>query len=573
MLLASHATAAASPPAPAHLDITINGPGAARAGEPARARAAAWAATLGPAAAKRAVAAAAAAEPGDGGGGGGGGTGVAHVTQIQGGITNRLYKIDPPPADADAGGGGASGGPAVLVRVYGEGSDIFIDRKLDERVFAELTALGFGVRLLATLNDGRVEQFYDSARTLEPDDLADPALSARIARRLCELHHLPVTASLAADGRPAPCLMDTLRTWFGHASKVAFADDAAKQARLTALDLPRLGAEIESTMAQRVCGEAGGGGGGGDTDTGTGTGSSAAVASPVVFAHNDLLAGNILVRTGSAAAAERAADAEGGLVFVDVEYAAYNFRGFDIGNHFCEFSGFAYTQFEAKYPRQEAQDLFLKAYLRRDKELQQQREGAGVAAGGERKQAADDNGANAVAVTSEEVAALRREVAHYAIGSHLFWGLWAVIQARHSPIDFDYLEYARGRFAAYFVAKEWVFGGGRPAGVGAAARGAAEDDDDDGPPAPITAPLLEARLTKRLPDVVFVRVTDDSGGCGAKFSVIVVTPAFDGVRLLDRHRMINGSAGVLASEMESIHALQLKTWTPKQWEKKKSKYL
>ena len=86
-------------------------------------------------------------------------------------------------------------------------------------------------------------------------------------------------------------------------------------------------------------------------------------------------------------------------------------------------------------------------------------------------------------------------------------------------------------------------------------------------------PLLEARLTKRLPGVVFVRVTDDSGGCGAKFSVIVVTPAFDGVRLLDRHRMINGSAGVLASEMESIHALQLKTWTPKQWEKKKSKYL
>ena len=34
-----------------------------------------------------------------------------------------------------------------------------------------------------------------------------------------------------------------------------------------------------------------------------------------------------------------------------------------------------------------------------------------------------------------------------------FWGLWAIIQARHSPIDFDFMEYARMRFKGYFYLK------------------------------------------------------------------------------------------------------------------------
>lgn len=29
--------------------------------------------------------------------------------------------------------------------------------------------------------------------------------------------------------------------------------------------------------------------------------------------------------------------------------------------------------------------------------------------------------------------------------SHYFWGLWGVVQAKHSPIDFDFLNYAKDR--------------------------------------------------------------------------------------------------------------------------------
>ena len=45
-----------------------------------------------------------------------------------GGITNQLYKLEGPPEEA-----------AVLVRIYGEDTDILIDRERDNRIFNELS--------------------------------------------------------------------------------------------------------------------------------------------------------------------------------------------------------------------------------------------------------------------------------------------------------------------------------------------------------------------------------------------------------------------------------------------------
>lgn len=51
------------------------------------------------------------------------------------------------------------------------------------------------------------------------------------------------------------------------------------------------------------------------------------VSSPVVFCHNDLLSANILL------------DTKGRVLFIDYEYGEYNYRAFDIANHFCEYAG------------------------------------------------------------------------------------------------------------------------------------------------------------------------------------------------------------------------------------------
>ncbi|KAJ0454470.1 putative BolA protein [Helianthus annuus] len=62
-----------------------------------------------------------------------------------------------------------------------------------------------------------------------------------------------------------------------------------------------------------------------------------------------------------------------------------------------------------------------------------------------------------------------------------------------------------------------------------------------------------------------IEVIDTSGGCGASFKVEIVSEQFEGKRLLDRHRMVNGA---LAEEMKDIHALSItKALTPDQWNK------
>lgn len=72
----------------------------------------------------------------------------------------------------------------------------------------------------------------------------------------------------------------------------------------------------------------------------------AAVQSPIVFGHNDLLAGNVMVseafweQTGPDGAVQRedgtVSSADSDMTFIDFEYVDWTPRGFDWGNHFNE---------------------------------------------------------------------------------------------------------------------------------------------------------------------------------------------------------------------------------------------
>ncbi|GFT39707.1 bolA-like protein 2 [Nephila pilipes] len=77
---------------------------------------------------------------------------------------------------------------------------------------------------------------------------------------------------------------------------------------------------------------------------------------------------------------------------------------------------------------------------------------------------------------------------------------------------------------------------------------------------------IEEKLKKEL-EATFISVQDLSDGCGAKFSAVIVSPKFEGIPLLQRHRMVNE---ILKKEMNSIHAFTQKTLTPEQWDKQKS---
>ncbi len=70
--------------------------------------------------------------------------------------------------------------------------------------------------------------------------------------------------------------------------------------------------------------------------------------SPIVFSHNDCQSGNIIFDNGK-------------IHFIDMEYAGFNHRGFDIANHFCEFAGLS-LEFE-HFPSKEVQKQFIQDYL------------------------------------------------------------------------------------------------------------------------------------------------------------------------------------------------------------------
>jgi stress-induced morphogen len=73
----------------------------------------------------------------------------------------------------------------------------------------------------------------------------------------------------------------------------------------------------------------------------------------------------------------------------------------------------------------------------------------------------------------------------------------------------------------------------------------------------VAADRLETLLRDAFPDADELRVEDRTGG-GDHFQVILASPRFDGMSLLDQHRLVNAA---LAEPLRdgTIHELRIKT--------------
>lgn len=115
---------------------------------------------------------------------------------------------------------------------------------------------------------------------------------------------------------------------------------------------------------------------------------------------------------------------------IDFEYGGYNYSSFDIANHFNEFAGGTqdakpdYSLFPSNFQKRH----FLESYLNA-------RGGFG------------ENKDEALEMLLEEVDA-------FVLVNHLYWGLWAVNQAKSEGCgEFDYLLYAYNRFHRFQAQK------------------------------------------------------------------------------------------------------------------------
>ncbi|KAG0370839.1 kinase-like domain-containing protein [Gamsiella multidivaricata] len=429
------------------------------------------------------------------------------LERISGAMTNCIFLVTgPPPSNSAASHPSLSVEEQqrpkyrkVLLRVYGVGLEAMFSRSKELQWLHNLSTMDIGPSLLGIFKNGRFEQYVEST-TLTKEDIRDPRTSRHIAHRMCELHNI-VNIFPPPKGT-VPQSQENIAKWIPLAREAIekiSRKDPTKKEELKALDFEKLLVEIGEVHKDL-----------------------ATVHSPVVFAHNDTQYGNIL----------RSLDESGELVVIDFEYAGYNTRGFDIGNHFCEWTADYHSERPSlmhpdRYPTKAEQLNFLEAYMEAEiamcgyhltainltkyskkrksltetftkglasaalqavnaaqslrkshPEYQQtmtefhKDELAAAQAVANDEEAAKDRAqgkgnsaienANAVprrrreagdgggGVTKTEILdSMYKEVNKFALTSHIMWGLWGLIQATQSEIEFDYVEYAMQRFSEF----------------------------------------------------------------------------------------------------------------------------
>lgn len=395
----------------------------------------------------------------------------------------------------------------VLLRIYGQthGEHALESMLTESVVFTLLSERKLGPKLHGIFPGGRIEQ-YIPARALLTAELSDTKISLKVAEKMAAIHSLDIPVSKEPDW-----LWNTMNRWLKNVDNTVksfqkdHANDNKRFAGEEVIDRLDLRAEVE-WLKSLINSE----------------------NHPVVFSHNDLQEGNILLRedfsTTSSVAdnyctldqfdesaqldshfssiiisnstnsnndpnsnkskgssitngdlsradidcnrnprkrsldenidneldstrdsvlsgnsqtlSDQQSDGEPELMIIDFEYCAYNYRGFDLANHFLEWT-FDYTNAVApyfhhrpeQYPSREQQDKFIAVYLARS------------------------TGDEVHIPSEDEIATVRREVECFTLASHLFWSLWAIVNV-YQEIEFGYWEYAICRLTQYEQSKK-----------------------------------------------------------------------------------------------------------------------
>ena len=322
--------------------------------------------------------------------------------RITGGLTNILYLVT------------AFDGPTeyqLLVRVFGK-SDGLLNRDIENEVYKNLSRNHVSPSLIGIYDWGRLEEFLADSKPLSSGrDMvritSDLDCVELIAKALVHLHSVQIDIDRC---QVSANILSILSKWlvlagkYGETIKVSsrFAnfdpptinslskqvDFVVREIREELLSHPRV---IGSRFCNRLLAE--------------------------VLCHNDMLAGNIMLR-----------DRDKSVRLIDFEYAGFNFAAADIANVFtavCEsimLSGEP-QDVSRNFPSEEIQKHFLESYF-----------GEPI-------------------TDSSELEVLYAVIAGFAMADELRWSIWGIVQANQSTVEFDYVFYYNSRFQAF---KEYV---------------------------------------------------------------------------------------------------------------------
>ncbi|XP_043468524.1 choline/ethanolamine kinase isoform X1 [Leptopilina heterotoma] len=317
------------------------------------------------------------------------------VKRISGGLSNWLYNVQLP-----EGTNPVRGEPRqVLVRLFGQvhGERALEGLITESVIFTLLSERQLGPKLYGIFPGGRIEE-YIPARPLLTKELSDPILSELIVEKLAMIHKMHVPIS-----KEPSWIWETMTKWLNIATDILEnVEDIDSQQLDNVKAIKSLKLEHEIKWYKSLV---------------------SLQKYPVVFCHNDLQEGNILLRQNSS---------KPELVVIDFEYCSYNYRGFDLANHFAEWQ-YDYKEDNLPFfverrgfaPTREQKLNFIRCYLKKI---------------GKEGEAEEEK--------------LMAEVQVFSLATHLFWGLWGIVNAKTSDIPFGYWEYAASRLKNYLRLKE-----------------------------------------------------------------------------------------------------------------------
>ncbi|CAD0096663.1 unnamed protein product [Aureobasidium vineae] len=325
------------------------------------------------------------------------------------GITNTAIKKRPGYTQQDI------DSDAILLRAYGKGTDVLIDRERETRSHSLLAGRGLAPPLFARFENGLLYK-YIAGDVCSPEDLRRPDVYRAVARRLGQWHStLPIAAisslqtlqdqngddhhhtDTAGNKRPKPSLWTVMQEWI-NALPVATQKEKERKHML----------EQELTHLSNELGQIPGLDG-----------------YDYIFAHCDLLSGNVIVHP------EKREGGKGLTVsFIDYEYATPAPAAFDIANHFAEWGGFD-CDYSALPTRSQRAD-FIAQYLASYRNFAPVSDPETI---------------------KREQQQLVSQVDTFRGLPGFYWGIWSLIQATISQIDFDYASYADVRLGEYWAWK------------------------------------------------------------------------------------------------------------------------
>ena len=263
----------------------------------------------------------------------------------------------------------------VNVRTYGAYTEYIIDRDMELLVMNSVPK----IKLYGTFLNGLIYSYIEG-RTISIGDLIDIKSFNDTAKAIAGHHKL--TPAI----KKVPILFITLRKWVSNVP-------------LEYLDPKKEAYDIKTIKEELIFME-----------------ENLKNKSDVVFCHNDLLLKNFIKN-------------DKGIELIDYEYSGYNFRAFDIANHFNEWCGFDLNW--DNFPSEDTQKRFLKAYLENFYESKKEEINL-----------------------EKEIDKMIEDIKWFDLASNYYWGTWALIQAALSSIDFNYCDYGRLRFKRYFEIKK-----------------------------------------------------------------------------------------------------------------------